>query len=172
MKKTLIIFSHPNFKDSRLNKAMINAIKGLQDLEIRDLYAIYANDITKIDVAKEQERLLANERIIFEFPLYWYSANAMLKEWMDKVLAYGFAYGSSGDKLKGKELFITTTAGGSEQDYANSPTELNGLLAPFATSASFVGMNFGGIFAVYNSLNITDEELNKKTLEYVNFIKG
>lgn len=96
----------------------------------------------------------------------------MLKEWMDKVLAYGFAYGSNGDKLKGKELCIATTTGGSEQDYANSPTGLSGLLAPFAASAAFVGMGFSGVFAVYNSLNITDEELNKKALEYVKFIKN
>lgn len=172
MKKTLVIFSHPNFKESRLNKALLNAIKNIDGVDIRDLYEIYGGDITKIDVESEQAKLLEYEKIVFEFPLYWYSSNAMLKEWMDKVLAYGFAYGSNGDKLKGKELYITTTTGGSEQDYANSPGGLGGLLAPFAASAAFVGMSFGGVFAVYNSLNITDEELNKKALEYVNFIKG
>lgn len=172
MKKTLIILSHPNFKDSKLNKALVNAVKDLPDAEVRNLYDIYSGDITKIDVLAEQEKLIANERVVFEFPLYWYSSNAMLKEWMDKVLAYGFAYGHAGDKLKGKELLIATTTGGSEQDYANSPTGLGGLLTPFAASAAFVGMSFGGTFAVYNALNITDEELNKKALEYVYFIKG
>ena len=40
-----------------------------------------------------------------------------MKQWLDKVLAYGFAYGEGGDKLKDKTLIASITAGGREEAY-------------------------------------------------------
>ncbi|RTL87458.1 flavodoxin family protein [Ancylobacter aquaticus] len=68
----------------------------------RDLYAEYP-DFT-IDVEREQQLLLEHDRIVLQFPMYWYSMPPLLKKWLDDVLTYNFAYGSKGDKLKGKDL--------------------------------------------------------------------
>nr|WP_326961761.1 MULTISPECIES: NAD(P)H-dependent oxidoreductase [unclassified Arthrobacter] len=35
----------------------------------------------------------------------------MLKEWMDQVLTYGFAYGAGGDALQGKRLHLVISTG-------------------------------------------------------------
>lgn len=59
-----------------------------------DLYAEYPS--FQIDIEREQGRLLAHEVIVFTHPLYCYSTPAILKEWQDLVLEYGFAYGSKG----------------------------------------------------------------------------
>jgi len=48
--------------------------------------------------------LLEHDRIVLQFPMYWYSMPPLLKKWLDDVLTYNFAYGSKGDKLKGKDL--------------------------------------------------------------------
>lgn len=43
----------------------------------------------------EQQLLLEHDIIVFQH-FYWYSCPAILKEWMDRVLEYGFALGLKG----------------------------------------------------------------------------
>ena len=53
-----------------------------------------------IDVHAEQKLLLDHDIIIWQHPFYWYSAPAIIKEWMDLVLEHGFAYGENGRSLE------------------------------------------------------------------------
>ena len=46
----------------------------------------------------------------------------MLKGWQDMVLEYGFAYGSKGTALKGKEFFVVVSTGGPKEAYAENGT--------------------------------------------------
>ncbi len=45
------------------------------------------------DIAAEQEKLLWADTVIFQFPLWWFSMPAIMKGWIDRVYAWGFAYG-------------------------------------------------------------------------------
>jgi putative NADPH-quinone reductase len=63
-------------------------------------------------VESEQRLLSEHDRVIFQFPWYWYSSPAMIKAYQDEVFTYNFAYGSKGDKLSGKEFKIATTVVG------------------------------------------------------------
>ncbi|MEI9885811.1 MAG: NAD(P)H-dependent oxidoreductase [Rhizomicrobium sp.] len=45
------------------------------------------------DVAEEQRKLLWADVVILQFPMWWFSMPAILKGWVDRVYAYGFAYG-------------------------------------------------------------------------------
>ena len=65
----------------------------------------------------EQQNLIEADVVLFQFPVYWYNMPAIMKQWLDKVLAYGFAYGEGGDKLKDKTLIASITAGGREEAY-------------------------------------------------------
>ena len=60
---------------------------------------------------------------------------AILKEWQDAALAHGFAYGTGGDKLRGKKLLVaTTTGGGTTEAYqagGYNHYTLSELLRPF-----------------------------------------
>lgn len=88
------------------------------------------------DVKVEQEKLLWADALILQFPLWWYSMPAILKGWVDRVYAYGFAYGVGehsdkhwGDrfgegKLAGKRAMLIVTTGGWEEHY--SPRGING----------------------------------------------
>ena len=42
---------------------------------------------------REQDKLLGPMRVILQFPLWWFSMPAILKGWVERVYAYGFAYG-------------------------------------------------------------------------------
>jgi NAD(P)H dehydrogenase (quinone) len=74
--------------------------------------------------------------LILQFPLWWFTMPAILKGWVDRVFAYGFAYGVGehsdshwGDRygegtLAGKRAMLVVTAGGWEDHY--SPRGING----------------------------------------------
>lgn len=91
--------------------------------------AFGANALTD-DVKAEQEKLLWADALILQFPLWWYSMPAILKGWVDRVYAYGFAYGVGehsdkhwGDRfgegtLVGKRAMLIVTTGGWEDHYS------------------------------------------------------
>lgn len=92
-------------------------------------YAFEGNTLTG-DVKVEIEKLLWADVLILQFPLWWFAMPAILKGWVDRVFAYGFAYGVGehsekrwGDRygegtLAGKRAMLIVTAGGWEQHYA------------------------------------------------------
>ena len=117
MKKILILFAHPGYHRSHANKALLQALRKVEGIHVHDLYQRYPNMF--IDVAHEQQLLLEHDIIIFQHPLYWYSSPAIIKEWMDQVLEYGFAFGPDGHALKGKALLSVITTGGSQESYTS-----------------------------------------------------
>jgi glutathione-regulated potassium-efflux system ancillary protein KefG len=168
MKKTLIILAHANLQESRLNKALLEAIQDVPNITINDLYSKYKT-AEEIDVKKEQELLLSHDRIIFQFPLFWFSSPGLLKDWQDKVLEYGFAFGSNGYKLAGKEFKIAITIGSPEYAYQSGAyvnVSINEILKPFEATANFTAMVYTPAFAIHRSLKISDEELQNKAQEY------
>ncbi|NZA26820.1 NAD(P)H-dependent oxidoreductase [Luteimonas sp. SJ-92] len=82
------------------------------------------------DVREEHDKLLWADALILQFPLWWYTMPAILKGWVDRVYAYGFAYGVGehsdhhwGDRfgegtLAGKRAMLVVTTGGWEEHYA------------------------------------------------------
>ena len=91
MKRILVIFSHPALQSSRANKQLLQALSGLDGITLHDLYHHYPDMF--IDVKREQGLLSEHDIIVFQHPFYWYSCPAIMKEWMDLVLEYGYAYG-------------------------------------------------------------------------------
>lgn len=58
---------------------------------------------------------------------------------------HSFAYGSTGDKLHGKKLIVSFTAGGSAQDYSaggHEGMELPAFFPQFSQTAHLCGMDF------------------------------
>ncbi len=82
------------------------------------------------DVVAEQAKLLWADQLILLFPLWWFGLPAILKGWVDRVYAHGFAYGVGehsdrrwGDRygegrLAGRRAMLIVTAGGWEEHYA------------------------------------------------------
>ena len=58
-----------------------------------------------------------HQTIVFQYPFYWYNMPAILKQWFDCVFTYGFAYGSAGSQLKGKNFVASFTVGAPEREY-------------------------------------------------------
>lgn len=131
--------AHPNINESIGNKTISELLAAQADVEVRHLNQLYPN--FNIDIKAEQEALLEADTIIFQYPLYWYSTPAILKEWIDVVFQYGFAFGQ-GSKLTGKKVIVSFTMGSSKKDY---PQEiLDKILFPFQGLASYCKMIYVG----------------------------
>jgi putative NADPH-quinone reductase len=135
--------AHPNPSQSQVNLSMAAMAGQLDGITLIDLYALYPR--FKIDVDAEQRRLLAHDVIVLQFPFYWYSMPALLKEWLDLVLEYGFAYGSEGDRLVGKSLLVATSAGGAQAAYSQQGRNqfpIRTLLTPLEQTAELCRMRY------------------------------
>lgn len=151
--KTLIIFSHPTFETSVVNKALVAGLKNEPDLfTIHHLESHYPTN--SIDVAAEQALVEAHENLVLQFPLYWFNCPPMLKKWLDEVLTHNWAYGSKGDKLRGRKVALAVTAGIDGQGYAASGEygyPLEEVLRPFQMTFAYCQAAYKSFFAFYGA---------------------
>jgi len=154
--KILLIFAHPAYQRSRTNRAMIEAVRALAQVRLHDLYEEYPH--FHIDVQREQKLLREHDIIVFQHPFYWYSCPALLKEWLDLVLEYNFAYGDEGTELKGKKWLSAITTGGPAEAYSAQGYNhftMEQLLVPFEQTARLCNMAWEPPFIVHGSLRLT-----------------
>lgn len=98
----------------------------------------YRTGTQTADIAEEQRKLLWADAVILQFPFWWYTMPAILKGWVDRVYAYGFAYGIGvhgcgrwGDRfgegtLQGRRAMVAITVGGRMAHYG--PRGVNGTM--------------------------------------------
>lgn len=123
----------------------------------------FAHGCQTPDVDAEQRKILAADAVILHFPLWWFSMPAIMKGWIDRVWAFGLAYGYRGagnahrygdGGFAGKRALLAVSVGGPQQDY--SPRGINGpleqLLFPITHGTLFFpGMQVLPTFAVYGT---------------------
>ncbi|AHG20910.1 oxidoreductase [Chania multitudinisentens RB-25] len=173
MPRILVLTAHRFPDDSRINKALIEALCLLPNVTVHELVRVYPN--YQIDVAHEQELLQTHDVIVMLFPFYWYSSPAILSEWQDAVLTYGFAYGREGTKLHGKPLQLVVTIGGSAQDYSSEGRNrypVVDLLRPFNAMANLTGMDYLPPHLVQGVFDMSDERLAQEALSVVKLVQG
>ena len=163
----MILFSHPRYEDSNANRGLVEAANSVAGVTFRDLYELYPD--FNIDVPKEQAVLLAHDVIVWQHPFYWYSAPALMKEWQDVVLEYGFAYGDEGKALHGKKLLSALTTGGPEEAYQHDGQNrftMRELLAPFDQTAHLCGMTYLEPFILHAVNRYTKPEIEAAAQRY------
>lgn len=101
-----------------------------------DSMQAFRNGTQSPDILREQDKLRWADAVILQFPLWWFSMPALLKGWVERVYAYGFAYGVGehsdthwGDRygegtLAGKRAMLVVTTGGWMSHY--EPRGING----------------------------------------------
>jgi putative NADPH-quinone reductase len=172
-KKTLVVVAHPDLSKSRINKAWVEHLRSQPDsITVHEIYKAYPEG--KIDAAAEQKLLEAHDRIILQFPFYWFSPPALLKQWIDDVFAYGWAFGPGGDKLEKKEIGIAVSTGGPAEAYqagAQNQFTLSELLRPLQLTAQFVRAKYLPAFALQGVLyDLSDADVEKNAQRYVKHV--
>jgi glutathione-regulated potassium-efflux system ancillary protein KefG len=165
--RVLVLFAHPAQRRSSINTAMATAARALKDVTFVDLYAEYPR--FSIDVDREQRRLMEHDVFVFQFPVFWYSTPALLKQWQDLVLEYGFAYGPQGKKLAGKQVLACVTTGGSRSDYSESGGNrryIEHFLYPLEQTATLCGMEYLPPFVLYSANHLEEDSAQDHIRSY------
>ena len=173
--KVLVIYSHTYQEQSTAGKAILEVFKKAPGFTVRYLEELYP-DLSKIDVAAEQQALVEADVIVFQHPIFWFNMPAALKRYMDEVFQYGFAYGGTGgDKLKGKKFIHSFTTGADAATYEGTEFS-SALVAPLKCSAAYTQMDYVKAAPLYGQLALTNphvaEEARQHAEKLVAFIQG
>ena len=142
-------------------------MRTIDGITFRDLYEEYPD--LYLNVKAEQELLVAHDVIVFQHPFYWYSSPAILKEWQDLVLEWGFAYGDNGTALRGKKFLTAITTGGPSEAYRREGFNyftIRELLAPFEQTARLCGMEYLAPFVVHAVNSFSKEDIVAAAQDY------
>jgi glutathione-regulated potassium-efflux system ancillary protein KefF len=161
--RIVVVCAHPHLEHSRVTRAMARAAANVAaaQVELRDLYALYPDYL--IDVAAEQAALANTELLVWLQPVHWYGMTPLLKLWADEVLAFGWAYGPGGIALRGKDLWLAASTGGSAEAYR--PDGLNryffdAFLPPYEQTAQLIGMRFLPPLVLHGAHRASDVEID------------
>lgn len=169
--KTLVLVFHPDLTASRANRRLAEEIEKEANVTVHRVYEAYPDE--KIDVAAEQRLLEKHDRIVLQFPFYWYSTPPLLKKWEDSVLSYGWAFGSMGDKLRGKELLIAVSTGAAKENYSsdgNFKYTVPELLRPLEVTSNLIGTIYLTPYILYGVNQQSDEQLEQGAKGYVAYV--
>jgi len=114
------------------------------------------------EVKDEIDKLLWCDLLILQFPLWWFSLPAILKGWVDRVFAVGFAYDRTRSyetgPFQGKRAMLSFTTGAPPAAYVEGGRhgDLNQLLLHIHRGMlAFVGMEVLPPFVAYSVGRIT-----------------
>lgn len=88
------------------------------------------------DIEAELRKLEACDLLILQFPMWWFGMPAILKGWVDRVMAMGRTYGYGSiyqtGKFRGKRAMLSLTTGGPEEAYRKGGFngDIDGILRP------------------------------------------
>jgi glutathione-regulated potassium-efflux system ancillary protein KefG len=167
MKNILLLFAHPRYEKSRVNRALLAAIRDADYITVRDMYEQYSD--FNIDPHQERQLLLSHQIIVWQHPVYMYSAPALVKQWIDMVLEHGWAHGPHGNNLAHKMVFNAITSGGTRESYAAggfNRFSIQDFLKPFEQTAALCNMVYLPPFAVQGTYLLSMSELEERGALY------
>ncbi len=165
--KTLILISHPNLEESSSQQFLVQSLPESTEITVHYLEGAYPDG--QIDIKKEQELLKQHDRILFQFPFYWYSSPPLLKHWQDEVLEEHFAFGYRGNKLRGKEFGLILVIGVGEKEYQTGGQEgysISELTKPFQAMANKTGMTYLKPLSIFQFPYMTEDEKMQLLIQY------
>lgn len=167
MASALIVYAHPAHQRSRANRVLLDRISDLHNVTVHDLYETYPDFF--IDVEAEQALLLEHDLIVIQHPVYWYNMPALLREWQDLVLEYGYAYGRQQQKLAGKGMWVVMTAGAPEHSYSETGVNerpLSDYFLHYPRMANVCHLDMKPTFEIYHGRHTEDATLEEAAEQY------
>ncbi|MCS7037956.1 MAG: NAD(P)H-dependent oxidoreductase [Saprospiraceae bacterium] len=172
MPRLLLLFAHPAYDHSRAHKQLLQHLPNDPRLTFRDLYERYPDFY--IEVEEEKRLLSEHDIVVWQHPVYWYSCPPLLKQWIDLVLEFGWAYGPGGVALHGKRLLHAVSTGGGRHAYQPDGLHrhtLRQFLAPFERTAQLCGMEYLPPFVAFGTHRLTDQALFDLSLDYARLVR-
>lgn len=173
--KTLVIAAHPALETSRLNHKWLEEIRKYPEhITVSSLYEKYPDRV--IDIAQEQALVEAHDRIVLQFPFYWFNSPPLMKQWLDEVLLEGWAFGEGAWLFHGKTIGLAVSVGVKENDYSAEGEyghTMSELLIPFEMTARYLESGYEQPFVQYGiNSRTSEEELQESAERYVRHLKA
>ncbi|WP_248752077.1 NAD(P)H-dependent oxidoreductase [Pseudomonas sp. MWU15-20650] len=131
------------------------------------------------DIQGELDKVLWADLLILNFPIFWFSAPAMLKGWIDRVLVSGVCYGGKRfydqGGLAGKRALVTVTLGGREHMFGEGAIHgpLEDMLRPILRGTlAYVGYDVVAPFVAWHVPYISTEARQEFLTEYQQRLQG
>jgi NAD(P)H dehydrogenase (quinone) len=148
------------------NPASVNYLMEQRNASAKGLFAP--------DIKAEQEKVTKADLVVIHFPVWWFSAPAILKGWFDRVLAAGFAWDFGkiykDGLLPGKKGMLVVTTGGNAQIYSKDGlhgTDMDQVLYHINHGVLyFCGMRVLPPFVAYSAFQVGDEGRRRYLEEY------
>ena len=160
-----------NFSDFHLDSNELN-----QQYFLSQSIAFHKNALAS-DIVTEIEKIQWAERLIFQFPLWWFSVPAILKGWLDKVFVKGFAYDAGKTfetgLLKGKTAALVLTTQSPESAYQKTGVHeatIDVFLRPIEHTLRFVGIKVLPHFVIFDAFNFNAERKEQIISDYQNYL--
>ncbi|WP_261807049.1 NAD(P)H-dependent oxidoreductase [Lapidilactobacillus luobeiensis] len=139
--RTLILVAHPEVANSPTQQFLKASLPGSAELMWHDLSASVGPDGR---FQREAELALVRnaERLVLQFPFYWYSAPFILKQWQEQTFTGEV---EQYHDLAGKELVVVLSLGQAETTYQAGASErfsLSELLRPYQAFAEKLGWRY------------------------------
>jgi putative NADPH-quinone reductase len=162
---------HPNLEESIVNRTWLKEIRKYNGITIHDVYREYPDE--KIDIEREQQLCEEHDRLVWQFPFYWYSSPPLLKKWQDMVLTRGWAYGTDGNKLHKKELMLAVSSGSGQEKYqagGRNHYSMSELLKPFQATSNLIGTTYLPAFVFNGAYTAKEEDINLSAKQYIEIL--
>ena len=171
--KVLVNLFHPHLERSVVNRTWAERLANQPGITLRNLYDLYPDG--KIDVSAEQQALAEHDRLVFQHPFYWYSTPPLMKQWLDDVLTYGWAYGPGGNALAGKEWLSVISTGGPTDSYqagGYNRFSMSEFLKPLVQTASLLQTVFLPPFIFHGAVVADSEALRASADALLDYIRN
>jgi glutathione-regulated potassium-efflux system ancillary protein KefG len=170
-KRLLVLLFHPRLESSRTNIRLFSLASSLGEITVRDMYELYPD--FNIDVETEKEILEQHDVVVCQHPFYWYSCPPLMKQWIDLVLEYGWAYGKDGNALRGKWFMNAISSGGTFEVYQEEGRNRHTyreFLYPFEQTARLCQMEYLPPYVVPGANRMTEEEIEDYAIRYLQIL--
>ncbi|MBO1437958.1 NAD(P)H-dependent oxidoreductase [Meiothermus sp. CFH 77666] len=177
----LIIHAHPNpnsFNAALRDVAVRTLSRSGHSILLSDLYTMRFNPVLSArelqgdlsEIQPEIDKVRRADLLLFQFPDWWYGMPAIMKGWIDRVFAFGFAYDDEhsfeNGLLRGKKAMLSLTVGAREDYYRQAPQrDLMRVLEPIHYGIlAYCGLEVLPPFIAYGPGEMSEAE-RKATLE-------
>ncbi|AQP54466.1 hypothetical protein CBF34_02370 [Vagococcus penaei] len=165
MVKTLVIVGHPNADNSGMQQFFKESVQNFFDVT----YYYVEPELTSESIIEARQLLATHQRIVFQFPVYWYSMPGQLKIWLDEVLETQ----ASQTSLSGKELGLVVNFGVAEKGFQAGAKErftVSELFRPFEAMTHKLGMTYLPILSIFQFYYLTELEQQKLAVRYQEYL--
>ncbi|MCD2255727.1 NAD(P)H-dependent oxidoreductase [Agrilactobacillus fermenti] len=139
--RTLVVIAHPDYDNSGTQAFLQASAQSLSQVTWHILDQVYPD--LHMDIIAERQLIQQADQIIFQFPLYWYSAPASLYAWLDQVLQT--KHEETLPDFSGKILGLVVSTGTDQKQFAAGRQEqftLSEYLRPFEGIARKVNLQY------------------------------